>query len=78
MLGQLELTGLSISRQVVGLSSALQLQIRQIAEKPGRDTIDGWLKLWSQSYCLTEIGLSEFLGDARLALSQSELKDIIG
>ena len=47
-----------------GSPGALQLQIRQIAEKPDRDVIDGWLKLWNQSYCLTESGLSEFMIDA--------------
>ena len=47
-----------------GSPGALQLQICQISEQPDRDVIDGWLKLWSQSYCLTESGLSEFMRDA--------------
>lgn len=47
-----------------GFPAALQLQTRQIAEKPDRDTIDGWLKLWNQTYCLTEAGVSEFMRDA--------------
>ena len=43
---------------------SLQLQARQVVEHPDRKILDGWLKLWNQSYCLTEAGLSEFMRDA--------------
>ena len=41
----------------MGCPGSLQLQVRQVVEKPDRKIVDGCLRLWNQSYCLTEAGL---------------------